>query len=180
MRYREIRESISSTAKFLAAVKKTLASHQDIIWHQTGTKSAEYILADGFKTGAELQRGEGTGAIFFTPVFHRSVSYNRDSVRGAGVYLPCLITGMKIISQDDLAKTITLDPANRNMVDKGIWAEDYARKYQVTLMMDDGDIPDGLDGIVKSRLNGVNGAYCLTKEAANLGLKAALLLVNEG
>jgi hypothetical protein len=177
MRYSDITESLSSTTKYLSGVKKALTGHPGIIWHQTGAQSAELILADGFKTGAELQRGEGTSAIFFTPVFHKSVSYNRDSVRGAGVYLPCFIGNMKIITQDDLAKIIELDSSGQNMVDKGIWQDDYARRYQVVLAMDNGDIPDGFDGIVKSRAGGEPGAYCLSKESANLGMKLALGMV---
>lgn len=178
MRYRELlEENQAETLRYFAMVKRELSDKTDVIWHQTGVKSAILILENGFMTGCELGRGESCNAIFFTPVFHRDVVYNRDGHKAKSVYLPALITDLNIISSTELGEMMDLSDDNQLMVDHGRWTEDYARAYQGIQNMDEGLFPDGVDGAYKDRGNGQRGAYALTKSAANLALKSALALV---
>jgi len=66
----------------------------DLLYHGTGEKSAQDILRSGFKTGAELQKGEKTGLISLGTK-ERATHYSRGEKVGTQLSIP--IKGLNLL-----------------------------------------------------------------------------------
>ena len=156
--------------RLLRDARRSWRGRADVFWHETSADRAHAILADGFRTGLELQVGERTGAVFFTAWSNHGATYARGGQPSR--YVPVCLSGLTVVRQDDIAAAMTLSDLRHDivaLVESGTWTLPYAARYQAKLWMDDGRLPDGVDGIV---IPGYELA--LSKEAANQGLSAAL------
>ena len=72
------------------------------IYHETAYENAVEILKDGFKTGSDLKKGEGTSAIFFSPTVKgmKGTSYSRGN--GKRVRVEVSTNGLRLLNLDSL------------------------------------------------------------------------------
>lgn len=138
----------------------------DFVYHQTCLPNAEEILADGFKTGYELNKGERNSGIFFSAT-HRGqegATYARCNGRSDKVVMVEVnIEGLKLLD----TRTLKEDP---NL--PSFKQPDYVMMRKVKTA---GEFPDGYDGIAHYGYTGGIYEIALKPEIANERITGRIL-----
>lgn len=105
-----------------------------LIYHETSIENARSILSDGFKTGKDLQKGEGTDAIFFAPSMKgmKGTAYSRGE--GRRVRIEVDTSGLNLIDLSSLNSDPSL-PSYKQ--------PSYLSKQAIEYS---GEFPDNYDG----------------------------------
>jgi len=138
----------------------------DFAYHQTCLPNAEEILADGFKTGYELKKGEHNSGIFFSATYRgqEGATYARCNGRSDKVVMVEVdIKGLRLLDTRTLGEDPDLPTFKQ---------ADYLMMRRVK---EAGEFPDGYDGIAHYGYTGGVYEIALKPEVANERITGRIL-----